>query len=147
MTAPVSLAHYAGPVLVTLGYCTVYYALHSHGLRTKRHLGREYRARGERFDRYFGQDRKMLAADRYVLNMLEHMPPFLAVLWLHAVFVSPRSATLAGSAYVVTRIAYPFLMGPRLERFPPRVLLATLTGYAVQLYLALTVAWAAVRAL
>jgi hypothetical protein len=68
-------------------------------------------------------------------------------LWLHAVFVSPPGATLAGSAYVATRIAYPFLMGPRLERFPTRVLLATLSGYAVQLYLGLTVAWAALAAL
>jgi hypothetical protein len=147
MEAVAPLARYAGPLLVTVSYCAVYYALHGYGLRTKKRLGREYSARGERFDRYFGQDRTMLAADRYVLNMLEHMPPFLILLWLHAVFVSPSGATLAGSAYLLTRIAYPFLMGPRLERFPARVLLATLSGYAVQLYLGVTLVWAALSAL
>jgi hypothetical protein len=86
----------------------------------------------------------MLTADRCVLNMLEHMPPFLCLLWLHAVFVNPVSATVAGSAYVVTRAAYPFLLGPVVgTRLPRRLLAATYTGYVVELYLAATLCVAA----
>jgi hypothetical protein len=127
----------AGPILVTVVYFLVYFAFHMRVLRTKRRLRREYHERGEEFDRYYTQDRRMLTADRCVLNMLEHMPPFLCLLWLHAVFVAPLSATIAGSAYVVTRAAYPFLLGPVVgTRLPRRLLVATYTGYVVELYLA-----------
>jgi hypothetical protein len=51
-------------LLVTLAYLTVYYVMQLYVLRTKKRLFREYHARGERFDRYFGEDRVMLAADR-----------------------------------------------------------------------------------
>jgi MAPEG family protein len=126
-----------GPVLVTVGYFAVYYALHANVLRTKRRLRSEYQARGEEFDRYFSRDRRMLTADRCVLNMLEHMPPFVCLLWLHAVFVSPLSATVAGSSYVATRVAYPFLLGPSVgTQLPSRLLVATYGGYGVLLYLA-----------
>src|SRR5215510_6802341 len=64
-------------------YFALYYALNVHVLRTKRRLRREYRARGEEFDRYYTQDRRMLTADRCLLNMLEHMPPFVCLLWLY----------------------------------------------------------------
>jgi len=128
---------YAGPLLVTLAYVAVYYLLITNQLRVKRRLRRDYQARGEKFDRYFNTDREMLAADRYVGNMLEHMPPFLALLWLNAVFVGPRGATFAGAAYVGCRAVYPFLMGGRLGRgVPNRILLATVVGYAVLTYLA-----------
>lgn len=127
----------AGPVLVTVAYFMLYFAFHMRVLRTKRRLRGEYRTRGEEFDRYYTQDRRMLTADRCVLNMLEHMPPFLWLLWLNAVFVSPLSATVAGTAYVVTRAAYPFLLGPVVgTRLPWRLLAATYTGYVVELYMA-----------
>lgn len=126
-----------GPVLVTVAYFAVYYALHLHVVRTKLRLRSEYRDRGEEFDRYFSRDRRMLAADRCVLNMLEHMPPFLGLLWLHAVFVSPLGATVAGSAYVAARATYPFLLGPSVgTQLPSRLLVATYGGYGVLLYLA-----------
>ena len=126
-----------GPVLVTVAYFTVYYALHLQVLRTKRRLRREYLARGEEFDRYFSRDRRMLAADRCMLNMLEHMPPFVCLLWLHVVFVSPLGATVAGSLYVATRAAYPFLLGPSVgTQLPWRLVVATYCGYGVLLYLA-----------
>jgi hypothetical protein len=48
-------------------------------LRTKSRLVAGYQSRGEKFDRYFGQDREMLASDRTQLNRLEHMPVFLAL--------------------------------------------------------------------
>jgi hypothetical protein len=110
----------------------LYYLFIANQLRVKRQLKRDYQSRGEKFDRYFNTDREMLAADRYVGNMLEHMPPFLALLWLNAIFVGQRGATVLGAAYIACRVLYPFLMGSRLGRgIPTRILFATLVGYAV----------------
>lgn len=131
----VSARAFAGPLLVTVAYVLVYYLLVSNQTRVKTRLRRAYRARGETFDRYFNTDRQMLAADRYVGNMLEHMPPFLALLWLNAIFVGPRAASFAGAANVLARLVYPFLMGTRLGRgVPTRILLATVVGYVVTAY-------------
>jgi hypothetical protein len=134
--SPVTLARtFAGPLLVTVAYVVVYYLMITNQLLVRTRLRREYRARGESFDRYFGADREMLAADRYVGNMLEHMPAFLLLLWLNAIFVDPRSASLAGAIYVGVRLVYPFLMGRRLGRgVPNRILFATLVGYLVLAY-------------
>jgi hypothetical protein len=126
---------FAGPLVVTAAYVFVYYALIANQLRVRRRQRREYQARGERFDRYFGADRQMLAADRYVGNMLEQMPPFLALLWLNAIFVGPRGAAVVGAVYVGARAVYPFLMGKELGKgVPTRILFATVTGYLVLAY-------------
>lgn len=125
-------APFAGPIAVTLVYCLLFYAFMIRQARVRFARAADYASRGEKFDRYFTPDREMLAADRTMLNMLEHMPPFLALLWLDAVFVSPTSATIAGGVYVAARAAYPLLMGGRLGRsVPARILLATVTGYVV----------------
>ncbi len=125
----------AGPVWVTLAYIAVYYWTQVRILGTKSRLRAEYKARDEKFDRYFGQDREMLAADRVQLNMLEHMPPFLILLWLTALLASPLEATVAGGIYTASRLAYPFVIGGRLGRgIPTRILLVTGTGYAVLSY-------------
>ena len=64
--------------------------------------------------------------------MLEHMPAFLVLLWLNALFVGPRGATIAGCAYLVSRAVYPLLMGQRLGKgVPGRILYATVIGYVV----------------
>lgn len=129
---------FAGPIVVTVLYTLVYYALQVRGMRTKTRLSREYASRGEKFDRYFGQDREMLAADRAQLNMLEHMPIFLVLLWLTAVFVSPLEATVAGGIYVAVRVLYPVLMGGRLGRgIRTSILAATMPGYLVIAYFAI----------
>jgi hypothetical protein len=123
---------FAGPLWVTVAYFVVYYLLMANLLVVKRRLRRAYRARGETFDRYFNTDREMLAADRYVGNMLEHMPAFLALLWLNAVFVGPGAATVAGGAYALSRAIYPFVMGSRLGRgVPSRIFFVTVIGYVV----------------
>ncbi|MCA9570279.1 MAG: MAPEG family protein [Myxococcales bacterium] len=131
----VDIHAYTGPVLVTLATILVYYLFQGHVARVKTRLARDYAARGEKFDRYFGDDREMLAADRIQLNMLEHMPGFLVLLWLNAAFVSPSSATIAGGIWLAARVAYPFLMGGRLGRgIKASILLATLPGYLVILW-------------
>lgn len=125
-------APYAGPIVVTLAYIGLYYLFQVYVLKVKTRLDREYKARNEPFDRYFGQDRQMLAADRVQLNMLEHMPPFLVLLWLNAAFVDPRSATIAGGVYVGARALYPLALGTRLGRgVRAAVLLSTAPGYLV----------------
>jgi hypothetical protein len=140
----ISARTFAGPLVVTVAYVVVYYLMITNQLLVRTRLRREYRARGESFDRYFSTDREMLAADRYVGNMLEHMPAFLLLLWLNAVFVDPRSASIAGGVYVGARIIYPFLMGNRLGRgVPTRMLFSTGIGYLVIAYYVVRLAVAA----
>src|SRR5215470_15576332 len=127
---------FAGPLLVTVAYVLVYYLLITNQLRVRTRLRRAYRARGETFDRYFNTDREMLAADRYVGNMLEQMPPFLILLWLNALFVGPRGATYAGTAYILARLIYPFVMGRRLGKsVGTNILFSTAPAYTVIAYL------------
>ena len=128
---------FAGPLLVTVAYVVVYYLMIVRQVAVRTRLRREYRARGESFDRYFGGDREMLAADRIVGNMLEHMPAFLVLLWLNAIFVGPRGAALAGAAYVVSRLLYPLILGRRLGKgIPTRIMFASVIGYVVLAYFA-----------
>ena len=147
MAPTLDIATQAGPIVVTVVYVLVYYGTQINIARLKPKLDREYRERGEKFDRYFGQDRRMLAADRIQLNMLEHMPPFLALMWLHAVFISPFGATVAGAVMVGARLVYPILMGGKLGRgIRAKVLLATVPGYLVIAYLAGALVYGALSA-
>jgi len=133
----VDAATYSGPILVTAAYFGLWYYLLL-GLQrgAKYALRDEYAARGEVFDRYFGQDRRMLAVDRAVINTHEQMGPFLATMWLHAVFVSTLSATVLGGAYVTLRTIYPFLLGKSVSELQSkRVVLATIPAYLIVLYL------------
>lgn len=82
-----------------------------------------------------------------MLNMLEHMPAFLTLFWLNAVFVGTTLVSVLGALYVATRIAYPFLMGPEIPpRLPLRLLVSTYTGYAVMVCLGVMLSLAWVRA-
>ncbi|MBK7864235.1 MAG: MAPEG family protein [Archangiaceae bacterium] len=110
----------AGPLAVTLGYVVVYYLSMMNVLRVKTALSREYQARGETFDRYATHDKRMLAADRVQLNTLEHMPPFLVLLWLDATLASAPHASVLGGVYLLTRCIYPFMVGRALGGEAPR---------------------------
>lgn len=149
MSQTVDIALYAGPILVTALYFGLWYAL-LFGLqsRTKYKLQAEYAARGEQFDRYFGQDGRMLAADRAVINTQEQMVPFLLSMWLHAVFVSPSQAAALGAVYTVLRAAYPLLLGPSLSKAQSkRVFLVTGPCYGIVFYLLGRVVFEALAAL
>ena len=101
------LAQLRGPLLVTAAYVVLWYGfLLGLQTRTKYRLKARYERAGEVFDRYFGQDEEMLAVDRVVANTHEQMVPFLASLWLYAIFASPAYATGMGAAYVALRGAY-----------------------------------------
>lgn len=128
---------YAGPILVTAAYFGLWYYLLL-GLQrgTKYALIAEYEARGEVFDRYFGHDGRMLAVDRAVANTHEQMGPFLASMWLHALFVSPSSAAVLGGVYVVLRAVYPLLLGKSLSKTQSkRVFFVTGPCYGIVFYL------------
>jgi hypothetical protein len=142
-TPDVLLDTYAGPLAVTLAYLLVYYGFIIRVAIVKSALAARYREQGAHFDRYFDDDREMLAADRAQLNMLEQMPPFLVLLWLSAVFVDPLTASILGGVYVVSRGMYPVVMGARLGRgVRASILLSTLPGYLVMLAFLGLLGWA-----
>ena len=123
---------YTPVIWVTLVYLSLYYVFLLYGLRVKVKVLGECRERGERFDRYKGDYPELRAADRMQLNTLEHMPPFLVLLWLHALVVGPETSAMLGWVYVALRASYPFFLGRRLGRnIPARLLLNTFSGYAV----------------
>lgn len=136
---------YPGPIAVTFAYFLLwYYLLLIRQRGTKYRLQREYLARGKEFDRYFGQDEEMLAADRAVINTQEQMVPFLTAMWLHAIFVSSPLATWLGVIYVVLRSFYPLLLGRKLSKIQSkRVYLVTLPCYSIVFYLMGTTVWSA----
>lgn len=132
-----------GPAWVTLAYVALYYGFLMHLMVVKIRLAKAYKERGEKFDRYFGQDREMLAADRIQLNMLEHMPIFLVLLWLHGVVGDPAEATIAGAIYVGLRAIYPLMLGGRLGRgLPTKLLFVTFGGYAALAFMVVRIAMA-----
>lgn len=134
--AGMSMDAIAGPVWVTIAYLLLYYVFIGNVARVKVLLMTEAKRSGTKFDRYFGRYPRLLAADRIQLNTLEQMPVFLAALWLHALVVSPDSATIAGGFYVGLRGLYPVLLGLRLGRnMPLRLLFATFPAYGVIGYL------------
>jgi len=141
------LTRFHGPVVVTAAYFLLWYSL-LFGLqtRTKYRLKARYASEGKVFDRYFGQDEEMLAADRAVTNTQEQMGPFLVSLWLFAIFASPTYATRLGAAYVVLRAIYPFLLGSRVSRVQSRrVAFVTIPCYLIVFTMLGGAVWAALR--
>mmetsp|Transcript_23934 Transcript_23934/g.46642 ORF Transcript_23934/g.46642 Transcript_23934/m.46642 type:complete len:189 (+) Transcript_23934:1-567(+) len=82
----------------------------------------KYRGKGSRIN---------LAASRTVGNMIEQALPFLLSLWMHAIFVSPDNAAVAGWVWLGFRAIYPLVFLKGL----PWLLISTVPGYAVVLYL------------
>jgi hypothetical protein len=127
------LAQLRGPLAVTVAYLVMWYGfLFGLQTRTKYRLKARYAKEGKVFDRYFGGDEEMLAADRAVANTHEQMVPFVVSLWLFAIFASATYATWLGAAYVVLRGAYPVLLGARVSKVQSRrVSLVTAPCYAI----------------
>ena len=135
-------ALFTGPILVTVAYFILWYALLFRQIQTKYRLRAEYAGRNETFDRYFGKDPHMLAMDRAVVNTQEQMVPFLFALWLHTAVVSVASATILGTAYVLFRALYPVLLGPKLDnKVGKKIVLATIPSYLIVFYLLSSTVW------
>lgn len=127
------LVRFHGPLVVTVAYFVLWYSfLFGLQTRTKYRLKASYSRDGKVFDRYFGQDPQMLAADRVVTNTQEQMGPFLASLWLYAIFASPTQATWLGGVYVALRSLYPLLLGGRVSNVQSkRVAFVTFPCYVI----------------
>jgi len=119
-------------IIVTLVYLILYYVFMVNVLRVKLKVVKRCKEQGERFERYSMQYPDLLAADRIQMNMLEHMPPFLALLWLQALVVSAESAAMLGWVYVILRALYPLFLGGELKsNIPMRLLFNTFAAYGV----------------
>lgn len=130
------LAQFKWVVFVTAVYVGLYYSFMIPILLVRIRLAKDAKAKGVRFDRYRSEDRGLLARERTFLNTLEQMPPFLIALWIHACFVEPNSAAIAGAVYVVARALYPFLLGKAMPAdVPIRIFFSTFVGYGVIAYL------------
>ena len=79
--------------------------------------------------------RNVLAANRTVGNTLEQAIPFLASLWMHAVFLNVRRATFIGWLYIATRLIYPLVFVLNVKTGGAAIFASTLPGYACVLAL------------
>ena len=132
------LTEFKGPIIVTVSYVFLYYIFLVNILRVKVKLHKKYRDKGEKFDRYFSQDREMLAADRIQLNMLEQMPTFLTLLWLYSFFIDIQCASILGGIYIFSRAIYPLILNGKMGReVTPKIFISTFIGYGVQFYFAI----------
>lgn len=124
---------FSGPIIVTCLYFAYWYYLlliKQRGLKDR--LRKSYQAKGEVFDRYFGQNEEMLAVDRVVINTQEQMVPFIVSLWLFSAFVSTSYATIFGSVYIVLRLGYPALLGQKVSKVnSKKVCFVTIPCYVI----------------
>ena len=126
-SSPPSEAQRVRPVvLVTLGWCALYYCMLQGQAAAAFWVHRQRREAGKRdeaLDRQqsnksisfaevkYGSARSntglILTMDRSVGNMLEQTPPFLLGLWLHALVASAEHAALLGWLWLLLRASYP----------------------------------------
>jgi len=84
------------------------------------------------------QPEMKLVADRTVVNALEQAFPFLLTMWLHALFVNPRTSVVLGSMYVVFRYLYTIFWG-MFGVFNTLIELSTQQNYVVVIYFAVAI--------
>lgn len=77
-------------------------------------------------------------ADRTVINTVEQGIPFLALMWLEAIFVNPLTATRLGWIYVFFRYLYPVFYG-WYGQFTVLIEIATQPNYVIIAYYWVTV--------
>ena len=126
-------ATFSGPIIITCLYFAYWYYLlliKQRGLKDR--LRKSYQAKGEVFDRYFGQNEEMLAVDRVVINTQEQMLPFIVSLWLFSALVSVDYSTVFGALYIALRVGYPMLLGKKLSKVnSKRVCFVTIPCYLI----------------
>jgi len=83
-------------------------------------------------------DQGKLIADRGVINTLEQAWPFLAGMWLHAIFVNPSQAQLLGWLYILFRAPYVIFYG-FYGTFNTLCELSTQANYIIVVYLSFAV--------
>jgi glutathione S-transferase len=80
-------------------------------------------------------------AFRVQMNMLEWMPPFLAGLWLFAIYVSDPVAALIGLAWIAGRVMYIFAYAEAAEKRGPGFGIQALAGLVLLLGALVAILW------
>ena len=120
-----------GPLQVTIAWIALYYCFLFFQGMSKYYIYLKEKTDGKKVNmtkiKYFGgsNDRLILTGDRTAGNMVEQSIPFLASLWLCAMFHSPAEATKWGWYWLGSRVIYPvcFHLGM------PYLLLSSTPGY------------------
>ncbi len=123
--------YYKGPLQVSVAFLILYFLfLFFQGL-SKYYIYLKEKGTNKNVNmtkiKYFGgsTDRLVLTGDRTAGNMVEQSVPFLASLWLCAIFHSPSEATKLGWYWLASRVIYPFVF----HKGMPYLLLSTCPGY------------------
>lgn len=76
-------------------------------------LGNQLGAKGGSFESETEdyKDQAKFIADRGVINTMEQMIPFFALVWLNALFINPRTAAGLAWIFIVCRFFYPMAYG------------------------------------
>eukprot|EP00746_Dinoflagellata_sp_MGD_P165126 gnl/MRDRNA2_/MRDRNA2_94218_c0_seq1.p1 gnl/MRDRNA2_/MRDRNA2_94218_c0~~gnl/MRDRNA2_/MRDRNA2_94218_c0_seq1.p1 ORF type:complete len:235 (-),score=25.13 gnl/MRDRNA2_/MRDRNA2_94218_c0_seq1:571-1275(-) len=129
LDGPVSLKSLGGVALVTAGWVVMFYLfLGTQVVLNVAAMGGEY----------VDPDAKNIAL-RGMMNTLEQMGPFFSSLWLHAIFVNPKTSVALGWVYVVLRLFYTPLYG-LYGHFTVVVEFSTTANYYIISYFLLAVA-------
>lgn len=131
-----AIEEFHGVVKVTMAWFFLYYlflAFQSfskfyiyHMLRSNTIASKDKNAPSLHAIKYGDKGGKLgLTSDRTSGNMLEQSVPFLASLWLHAVFVDPAGAERLGYLWLLSRSFYPVVFHLGFPWF----LLSTIPGY------------------
>lgn len=83
--------------------------------------------------KYYNHDTLALRGDRTVGNFIEQGLYFLPLFWMHALFVDPTESFAIAAFYTASRAIYPLVFGNKIS--PVLILISTVPGYAVNLYL------------
>ncbi|CAM9247621.1 unnamed protein product, partial [Discosporangium mesarthrocarpum] len=101
-------------VYITLAYVLLFKIFIIGQAITKFQLKALYASKGQKMDRYYNtKDKKMLAWDRVVGNMLEQSMPFLVLFWLNVGVLTLKGEEAHGHVitaawfYIVARALYP----------------------------------------
>ena len=126
-----AVSTYHAPLRVSVAFLVLTYAFLYFQSLSKYYVMTKEKKEGKAVNltkiKYFGgsNDRLVLTGDRTAGNLVEQSVPFLASLWLCAVFYSPAYAARMGWGWLMSRIIYPvaFHLGF------PYILLSTVPGY------------------
>jgi hypothetical protein len=145
------LKHFAPVIKATGAYAALYFSFASFQSFSKFYL---FHKENQKTDssakksikeiKYDSKDGLGLVSDRTFLNMVEQAPMFLTALWMHAVFVCPKSAAKAAYWYIGFRSIYPFCF--MKGSTTPWIALSTFPNYFTVWYLIGTTCFKACKA-
>jgi glutathione S-transferase len=78
---------------------------------------------------------------RVQMNMLEWMPPFLAGLWLSAIYISDTIAALIGLVWIAGRVMYIFAYAEAANKRGPGFGIQALAGLALLIGALVAILW------